>query len=200
MPREQRRRQLLSVALQTFAEQGYHRASMDDIAESAGVSKPVLYQHFPGKRELYLALVEHSLANLSEDLLAALRGAVPREGITLSRARVEEMLRVYFDFVEHQPQAHRLIFESDLLADEQVQERFEAFHMGIAEAVGDVLGRTTGIGREHAVMLSRALTGMVQIGAGHWARHPEQTTREQAQRQMFRLAWGGISVLDEDWA
>lgn len=50
LPREQRREQLLGVALEIFSRHGYHKASMDDIAESAGVSKPVLYQHFPGKR------------------------------------------------------------------------------------------------------------------------------------------------------
>ncbi|WP_144793133.1 TetR/AcrR family transcriptional regulator [Kocuria palustris] len=199
LPRQQRRRQLLEVALTTFAEQGYHRASMDDIAEAAGVSKPVLYQHFPGKHELYLALVGDSLDALGADLIEALREARPREGITVNRARVEEMLRIYFDFVEFHPQTYRLVFESDLMADPEIHARFEGFHMGVAEAVGGVLGPNAGLSRGTAVMLSRALTDMVQTGAGFWASHPETVTREEAQRQLFRLAWGGIGVLDEDW-
>lgn len=200
MPREQRRQQLLQVALQTFSEQGFHGASMDHIAESAGVSKPVLYQHFPGKHELYLALVEESLQGLGADLLSALQEAQPREGITLNRARVEQMLRVYFDFVEFRPQAYRLVFESDLMSDPKIHEVFESFHMSVAQAIGGVLGPNVGVAPAHAVMISRALTDMVQTGAGYWARNPEIGSRDEAQRQMFRLAWGGISVLDKDWA
>ena len=60
LPRRERRAQLLSSALEVFVAQGYHAAAMDDIAERAGVSKPVLYQHFPGKLDLYLALLETS--------------------------------------------------------------------------------------------------------------------------------------------
>src|SRR5690349_25084100 len=58
MPRSARRKQLLAAAQDVFVAQGYHSAAMDDIAERAGVSKPVLYQHFPGKLELYLALLD----------------------------------------------------------------------------------------------------------------------------------------------
>lgn len=187
------------MALTVFSEQGFHGASMDDIAEAAGVSKPVLYQHFPGKHELYLALVEHSLERLGADLLGALQGAQARPGITINRARVEEMLRVYFDFVEFHPQAYRLVFESDLLADPQIGERFEAFHMRVAQGVGGVLGPNTGLSQGTAVMLSRSLTDMVQTGAAYWARNPGIASREEAQLQLFRLAWGGIAVLDEDW-
>ena len=61
LPRRERRAQLLSSALEVFVAQGYHAAAMDDIAERAGVSKPVLYQHFPGKLELYLALLDDLL-------------------------------------------------------------------------------------------------------------------------------------------
>ena len=61
MPREARRRQLLQAAHEVFVGNGYHGASMDDIADVAKVSKPVLYQHFPGKRELYLALLDSHL-------------------------------------------------------------------------------------------------------------------------------------------
>ena len=60
LPRKERRAQLLESALEVFVAQGYHAAAMDDIAERAGVSKPVLYQHFPGKLDLYLALLDRS--------------------------------------------------------------------------------------------------------------------------------------------
>src|SRR6201986_621260 len=66
LPRHERRRQLLDAALEVFVSQGYHAAAMDAIAERAGVSKPVLYQHFPGKLELYLALLDQSCDTIVE--------------------------------------------------------------------------------------------------------------------------------------
>src|SRR6202022_2164976 len=73
LPRHERRRQLLDAALEVFVSQGYNAAAMDEIAERAGVSKPVLYQHFPGKLELYLALLDESVDTLVETVRDALR-------------------------------------------------------------------------------------------------------------------------------
>ena len=72
LPRNERRRQLLDAALEVFVSQGYHAAAMDEIAERAGVSKPVLYQHFPGKLELYLALLDESVDALVDTVRGAL--------------------------------------------------------------------------------------------------------------------------------
>src|ERR1700752_1375605 len=72
LPRHERRRQLLDAALEVFVSQGYHAAAMDDIAERAGVSKPVLYQHFPGKLDLYLALLDQSCDTIVENCRRAL--------------------------------------------------------------------------------------------------------------------------------
>src|SRR3954469_11368552 len=66
LPRGARRLQLLRAAQDVFVAQGFHAAAMDDIADRAGVSKPVLYQHFPGKRELYLALLEEHVSELAD--------------------------------------------------------------------------------------------------------------------------------------
>ena len=70
MPRRERRAQLLESALEVFVAQGYHAAAMDDIAERAGVSKPVLYQHFPGKLDLYLALLDASCDTIIDNCRA----------------------------------------------------------------------------------------------------------------------------------
>ena len=72
LPRRERRAQLLDSALEVFVAQGYHAAAMDDIAERAGVSKPVLYQHFPGKLDLYLALLDKHCDALESLVRAAL--------------------------------------------------------------------------------------------------------------------------------
>src|SRR5216683_3505171 len=72
LPRLARRRQLLDAAMEVFVARGYHAAAMDEIAERAGVSKPVLYQHFPGKLDLYLALLDDSVQALTGTIRDAL--------------------------------------------------------------------------------------------------------------------------------
>src|SRR6476469_9482044 len=76
MPRSARRAQLLEAAQAAFVESGYHAAAMDDIAERAGVSKPVLYQHFPGKLELYLALLDQHSDALEQQVRSAMSSSI----------------------------------------------------------------------------------------------------------------------------
>lgn len=194
MTKEDRREQLLTTALRVFAAGGYHTTSMDDIAAAAGVSKPVLYQHFSGKRELYLALVEYTLAELSERLGEAL--AASRDN---NRTGVERMIATHFEFVEQQPESHRLVFSADLLAFPEVAEKLNEFYDNIATRIASVLGPNVGIPHAQAAMLSRGLVQLVQTAAVYWAQHPQAGSRVAAEHQVFRLAWGGISILDEDW-
>src|SRR5215204_4662681 len=93
LPRSARRKQLLAAAQQIFVAQGYHAAAMDEIAEQAGVSKPVLYQHFPGKLELYLALLDTHCDAFAELILSAMSAT------TENAERVRGAMRAYFDFV-----------------------------------------------------------------------------------------------------
>src|SRR5579875_3564885 len=92
LPRSARRKQLLAAAQEVFVANGYHAAAMDDIAERAGVSKPVLYQHFPGKLELYLALLDAQAEALADTVVTAL------EGTTDNRERIHAVLSAYFAF------------------------------------------------------------------------------------------------------
>src|SRR5687767_1549876 len=94
LARPARRKQLLGAAHELFVAHGYHAAAMDDIAERAGVSKPVLYQHFPSKLELYCALLDQH----ADDLLAKVRRAL--DSTTDNKARVAASVAAYFDFVD----------------------------------------------------------------------------------------------------
>src|SRR5512141_711252 len=96
LPRQARRRQLLGAAQQIFVAQGYHAAAMDDIAERAGVSKPVLYQHFPGKLELYLALLDTHCDALVDRVRRAMAATSDNS------ERVSNAIQAYFDFVDHE--------------------------------------------------------------------------------------------------
>src|ERR1700742_3821438 len=108
LPKEQRRQLVLAAALEVFSKAGYHSASMDDIADRAGVSKPVLYQHFPGKLDLYLALLDAGIDELLANSKAALGGTHENP------LRVNAMTNAYFGFVDDPAGAFRLVFESDL--------------------------------------------------------------------------------------
>ena len=94
MPRNARRAQLLESALEVFVAQGYHAAAMDDIAERAGVSKPVLYQHFPGKLDLYLALLDQHCESLIQSVRHALASTHD------NKQRVRATMDAYFAYVE----------------------------------------------------------------------------------------------------
>lgn len=192
MSRDQRREQLLDTALRVFSDGGYHATSMDEIAAAAGVSKPVLYQHFPGKRDLFLALVEHTLRELSGRLEESLSTA------DTHRERVRNVIVTHFDFVHRHPQAHRLVFSADVMSFPEVAAQLDDFSEGVASAVAALLGPTTGAPPAQAMLLSRGLVNLVQTSAIYWIRHPESGSREEVQDRIFRLAWGGIKSLNEE--
>src|SRR6476660_7831012 len=119
LSRSARRTQLLAAAKTVFVTQGYHAAAMDDIAVRAGVSKPVLYQHFPGKLDLYLALLDAS----GEALVDAVRNAL--ESTPHNKQRVAATVEAYFAFFDDPAGAFRLVFESDLTNEVAVRDRLE---------------------------------------------------------------------------
>ncbi|MGH8940572.1 MAG: TetR/AcrR family transcriptional regulator, partial [Actinomycetes bacterium] len=116
LPRSARRLQLLGAAQEVFVAQGYHAAAMDDIAERAGVSKPVLYQHFPGKLELYLDLLDQHTDAMVEAVREALAST------TDNKQRVAASIAAYYRVVDEEGGAFRLVFESDLTTQQAVRD------------------------------------------------------------------------------
>jgi AcrR family transcriptional regulator len=186
LPRSARRAQLLEAAQAAFVESGYHAAAMDDIADRAGVAKPVLYQHFPGKLELYLALLDkHSeaLEQLVRDALASTSD---------NKERVYAAINAYFDFVSRDGAAFRLIFESDLTNESAVRNRLDAVGLVCAEAVAEVIAEDTGLSDEDASLLGMALTGLAQVSARHWLAQDSDVPRDEAAQLVGALAWRGL--------
>ena len=186
LPRSARRAQLLGAAREVFVAQGYHAAAMDDIAERAGVSKPVLYQHFPGKRELYLALVVEHTEELQQAVGAALTSTAD------NKERVAATLGVYFAFIDSRSEAFRLVFESDLANDPEVRELLDQVTIGCARMFSGVIEEDTGLSRPEAELLAVALAGMAQVSARYWLRTGRQVPREAADHLIAQLAWRGI--------
>jgi AcrR family transcriptional regulator len=167
LPRPARRRQLLGAARDVFVAQGYHAAAMDEIAERAGVSKPVLYQHFPGKLDLYLALLDESVAELVRSVNGALSST------TDNRQRVPATFRAFFDFVG--------------------RERLETAMNACADMVSQSIHEDAGLGEAEAHLLGMALVGMAQVTARYWLSHNQAIPQDEAEQLIARLAWRGIS-------
>lgn len=187
LPRSQRRAQLLDVARGVFVQSGYHAASMDDIAEQAGVSKPVLYQHFPGKLDLYLALLEDSCLSLIAAIDTALNST------QVNHDRVRAIIAAYFAFVDDPDGASRLVFESDLTQERAVRSLIDDANSRCAVLVGEVIADETGLEASQALLLGFGLIGLAQTSARAWLADGPTIPREQAQALAASLAWRGIS-------
>ncbi|WP_293782009.1 TetR/AcrR family transcriptional regulator [uncultured Aeromicrobium sp.] len=186
LPRTARRAQLLEVARGVFVEQGYHAASMDEIAERAGVSKPVLYQHFPGKLDLYLALLSTSCDEIIEGVRAALAST------TDNPRRVQATIELWYDYVADQGQSFRLVFESDLTNDPEVRELVDRVISESASAIAEVIREDTGLSEAAAQLLAVSLVGMGHVGARNWLSAQSSLTRDEAVSLVSSLAWRGI--------
>ncbi|MBV9593296.1 MAG: TetR/AcrR family transcriptional regulator [Actinobacteria bacterium] len=192
LPRSARRKQLLAAAQEVFVAQGYHAAAMDDIAERAGVSKPVLYQHFPGKLELYLALLDLQ----AESLQAAVSEALSRTED--NRERVHGVLSAYFDFMDGgeggDEAAFRLIFETDLGNEPAVRERLARVAETTVQAVAETIAADTGLDQARAELLSVALSGAGQVAARWWLDGSRPVPKHEAVGLIEALLWRGISA------
>lgn len=187
LPRSARRKQLLAAAQEVFVAQGYHAAAMDDIADRAGVSKPVLYQHFPGKLELYLALLDTHCEVLIGNVRAAMTATSD------NKERVGGAIRAYYEFVDHESEAFRLIFESDLRNDSSVRERVDRVESACIHAITETIMGDTGVPRAPAELLAAGLVGAAVTSAQFWLADGRQVPRGAAEALLSALAWRGIA-------
>jgi AcrR family transcriptional regulator len=187
LPRSARRKQLLAAAQDVFVAQGYHAAAMDDIAERAGVSKPVLYQHFPGKLELYLALLDKHCDEIVAKVQAAMAATAD------NKERVRGAVTAYFDFVDHDSEAFRLVFESDLRNEPAVRERVERVERGCVAAITDTIISDTGVSKERAELLASGLVGAAETAAQFWLAGGRQVPKDEAEALLAALSWRGIA-------
>jgi len=197
LPADRRRQQLLDVALTLFAERGYNATTMDDTAEAAGVTKPLLYQHFDSKRALYLELVDSVAATL---LGALAEAVVSAEG---PRQQVERGFAAYFHLVVTHPDAFNLLFGSDVPHDPELSRAVREVQDTIAEAIDPLID--AGLDRDHRRLLAYAMVGMAEGASHHFlaARAPVEDGQEQAQadrlaRRLADLAWAGLRSVHPD--
>jgi AcrR family transcriptional regulator len=196
---EARRRQLFDVALTLFAEHGYAATTMDDIAEAAGVTKPLVYQHFASKRALYLELMDV----FSHEIVAAIVQA--SEAADGPRRQVELGFAAYFELMLADERAFRLLYGRDAPDDHELGAALRRVEETIAEAIDPLID--AGLEPEHRLLLAHAVVGMAEGASRHWLdRHHASSGAEngaerddgaadEAARLATRLAdfaWAGL--------
>ncbi len=167
--------------------QGYHAAAMDEIAERAGVSKPVLYQHFPGKLDLYLALLDEHTQDLADRVREALQST------TDNHLRVRRSVQAYFDFVDDPGGAYQLVFESDVRNEPSVRSRVEGSLSEVVKAIAETIAADTGYEPQDAELLSVGVAGLAEVGARWWLTADNALSKEHAVDLLVQLAWRGLS-------
>lgn len=188
MPRDLRRAQVLAVAQELFTAEGFHHVSMDDIADRAEVSKPVLYRHFPSKLDLYLTVVDARGA----DLLSTVDAAIAR--VDDPRAAITGVVLAYLEFVDRTGEAAALLFESDVMHDADVRARVERATDLVTERLEQVLAGVPGLAPHPgtAAVLAPCLAAMAQQAATRRLRDPQAPDARRTAALVTRLAWGGV--------
>jgi AcrR family transcriptional regulator len=197
MPAAQRREVILAAAEDTFAEQGYHGASLDQIAHSAGVSKALIYEHFESKRELHASLLNQHAAEIFDRLETA-----AREGST-AEERLRTGIDTFLAFVEeHRSTWRALVRDSsepeaaDVLRT--VQDRATGFIAALIGATGNGGERSDDPAGTQAriEVYAQMLSGAVQSLAAWWHAHPEVPRGVLVDRAM-EFCWNGIERLPD---
>lgn len=187
LPRGERRDQLLATASEVFVDRGYHATGMDEIADRAGVSKPVLYQHFSSKLDLYLAV----LGQHGDILVAGVRQAL--RTTTDNRQRLRAAVQAFFDFIEHDSQGYRLIFENDNVSEQQVADQVSVALEACTDAVFDLISQDSGLDPHRARMIAVGLVGISVDCARYWLGADRPISKDDAVEGTVQFAWGGLS-------
>ena len=191
MPADQRRQQLFEVARERFAQQGFHATSMDEIAEAAGVTKPVLYQHFPSKRALYVELLEET----GRQLLSTLAEATARAGSL--RERVELGFRAYFRFAVGDRSAFLFLLGTSLRSDPEFARIVEEILDAAAETIATLIEIPAPDAQRQ--MLANAIVGMAESVGRRALRDPDAVVDgDQLAQWISELAWFGFRGVRTD--
>jgi AcrR family transcriptional regulator len=193
LPAGERRAEILDAALEVFAARGYHHSSLEEIAAAAGISKALIYEHFPSKRDLHAALLQAHVQELFRRLAEAAASVEPGE--LRLRAGVDAFLR----FAEERRDGWRMLFRESAepdVADALRVMQAQATTMVAALIAAEPDGRRTGAPRRQRAieMLAQQLTGAIQALANWWAEHPEVPRRELVE-QVMAFAWLGLERL-----
>lgn len=185
LPAARRRRQLLDVAISVFAAHGYHQTTMNQVAEAAGVTKPVLYQHFASKQELFAEVLRDLGGRLEEAIGKATSTA------TSPRNQVRAGFVAYFRFVTEERDALELLFGAGSREEPEFVRIQRSLRASIAEATAALID-VEGLDRDDRRFLAQGIVGIAEATSRHWLVEGGGGDPEVVAEAAADLAWGGL--------
>jgi AcrR family transcriptional regulator len=184
-----RRRQILDTALTSFSAAGYHNTSMNDIAESLSMTKPVVYQYFDSKRALYLELLRF----VGDDLVTTVTASVASSNTP--HDQTEQGMIAYFTWVANNKEAFALLFESSARVDAEFTDIVSEFEDAAARAIAPFIDAN--ISAEDQVTFAIGLVGMAETVSRQVLRHGRDFDPAALGRAVAALAWGGLRLIGQ---
>ena len=189
MSGKERREQLLDVGRSLFAEKGFEATSTEEIANRAGVSKPIVYEHFGGKEGLYAVVIDREMQRLLDLFTGALTAGEPR-------ALLEQAALALLTYIEDESDGFRILVRDSPVAS--TSGTFSSLLNDIASQVEYILARefkARGYDPKLAGLYSQALVGMVAL-TGQWWLEARKPKRDEVAAHLVNLAWNGLSHLE----
>jgi len=189
MTGKERREQLLDIGRTLFADKGFEGTSVEEIASRAGVSKPVVYEHFGGKEGLYAVVVDREMRRLLDMVTGALTAGHPRE-------LLEQAAFALLDYIETYTDGFRILVRDSPVA--QSTGTFASLISDIATQVEDILGlefKARGFDPKLAPLYAQALVGMVAL-TGQWWVNARKPKKAEVAAHLVNLAWHGLENLE----
>ena len=188
LPAAERRTLILDAALHEFAAKGFHATSMNDVARTGGVTKPVLYQHFASKRALYLALIDDVAASMLETIGKATTDAPDGQNQTQSG------IIAYFEWMAANRTSFVLLFGSGASRDEEFSAALRNIERLIADAIAPLID--AGLDREHQRRIAYALVGMSEGVSRYLIANGESFDPALVGSQLANFAWAGLRGIE----
>lgn len=189
MTGKQRREQLLDIGRTLFADRGFEGTSVEEIAAKAGVSKPVVYEHFGGKEGLYAVVVDREMRRLLDMVTSALTAGHPRE-------LLEQAAFALLDYIDTFTDGFRILVRDSPVAS--TTGTFASLISDIATQVEDILGlefKARGFDAKLAPLYAQALVGMVAL-TGQWWLNAKKPKKADVAAHLVNLAWHGLDGLE----
>src|SRR5689334_1819595 len=190
MTGKERREQLIVVGRKLFADKGFEATTVEEIATRAGVSKPIVYEHFGGKEGLYAVVVDREVQRLLDAFQGALSGDDPR-------VLLEQAALVLLTYVEEQRDGFRILVRESPVGMERAGG-FATIMSDVASQVEHILAKqfkARGFETKLAALYSQALVGMVAL-TGQWWQDHRKPKRDEVAAHLVNLAWNGLRGLE----
>lgn len=184
-----RREQLLEVGRSLFAERGFEATSVEEIASKAGVSKPVVYEHFGGKEGLYAVIVDREM----QKLLGLIEGALTEDH---PRRLLEQAALALLSYIEDDTDGFRILVRDSPVATST--GTFASLIVDVAGQVEHLLAREfkqRGLDSKYAPMYSQMLVGMVAL-TGQWWVDVRKPKKSEVAAHLVNLSWNGLRGLE----